>query len=104
MPHCCNFHDFTGTASLSSEVFSGFYHPDYPGADDLTRSDKITAQGNIPAGKTKVALEQFSHSLENINVQVLDVFQWQGEIGSPINMVVPVGGTSGSPPWAAGGL
>lgn len=81
-----------------------FIIQDYPGADDLTRSDKITAQGSLPAGKTKVALESFSHSLEHINVQVLDVSQWQGKTCSLINTVVPVRGTPGSPPWAAGGL
>lgn len=81
-----------------------FIIQDYAGAEDLTRSDKITAQGSIPAGKTKVILESFSHSLEHINVQVLDVFQWQGETGSLINTVVPVGGAPGAPAWAAGGL
>lgn len=67
-----------------------FIIQDYPSADELTRSDKITAQGSVPAGKTKVALESFSHSLEHINVQLLKVFQWQGETGSPVNAVVAV--------------
>ena len=67
-----------------------FIIQDYPSADELTRSDKITAQGSIPAGKTKVALESFSHSLEHINVQLLEVFQQQGETGSPVNTVAPV--------------
>lgn len=64
-----------------------FIIQDYLSTDELTRSDKITAQGSIPAGKTKVALESFSHSLEHINVQLLEVFQRHRETGSSINAV-----------------
>lgn len=49
-----------------------FIIQDYSSTDELTRSDKIRAQGSIPAGKTKVTLESFSHSLEHINVQLLE--------------------------------
>lgn len=66
-----------------------FIIQDYLSTDELTRSDKITAQGSIPAGKTKVALESFSHSLEHTNVQLLEVFQRHRETGSSINTVAP---------------
>lgn len=66
-----------------------FIIQDYLSTDELTRSDKITAQGSIPAGKTKVALESFSHSLEHTNVQLLEVFQQHRESGSSINAVAP---------------
>lgn len=52
-----------------------FIIQDYPSTDCLTRSDKITARGSIPAGKTKVALESFSHSLQHTHFQLPEVFQ-----------------------------
>lgn len=88
-------------SAVSSSL--AFIVQDYPSTDELTRSDKITAQGSIPAGKTKVALESFSHSLEHINVQIWEVFQWQRETDSPVNAVALFeGGALGSPPQAAG--
>lgn len=79
-------------ALLPSAVRSSlaFIIQDYPSTDELTRSDKITAQGSIPAGKTKVALESFSHSLEHVNVQLSEVLQQQGNTGSPVNAVASV--------------